>query len=242
MKLSVVIPVYNEEKYIALCLDSIMNQSEMPDEVIVVDNNCTDRTIPIAKRFGVRVVTEKKQGISYARNAGFDAATGDIIARCDADTHVPPDWIKRIKETLSEKKFDAIGGPVCYGDSAFFRRQSTKVVNLHAKTFKTFQNHEILYGMNMGLTKAVWEKVRNEVNNDNEEVHEDLDIANHIAKYGKIKFDPKLLVYTSNRRMKKNPASFFIEYPIRMIKTMNVDPMDTKAMRRISDFIFSDPE
>lgn len=242
MKLSVVVPVYNEEKFIAVCLDSLMNQEEMPDEIIVVDNNCTDRTIPIAKRFGVTIVPAKKQGISYARNAGFDAATGEIIARCDADSHVPPDWVKRIKAAFTEKKIEAVGGPLCYGDSTFVRRYTSKVVNLHAKTYKTFQHNELLYGPNMAITKKVWEKVRTEVTMDNKKVHEDLDMANHISKYGKIYFDPKLLVYTSNRRMRKNPASFFIEYPIRMIKTMNTDPMDTKTIRKISDFIFSDPE
>ncbi len=242
MKLSVIVPVYNEDKFIAMCLDSLQNQEEMPDEIIVVDNNSTDRSIPIAKRFGVKIVTEKKQGISYSRNAGFDAASGDIIARCDADSHVPPDWIKRIKDAFRKGGIDAIGGPLCYGDSTFFRKQSSRVVKLHAKTYKTLQNHEVLYGPNMAVTREIWGKIRNELNMDNSEVHEDLDLSNHIAKHGKIKFDPNLLVYTSNRRMRKNPASFFIEYPIRMIKTMNVDPLDTKTIRKISDFIFSDPE
>jgi glycosyltransferase involved in cell wall biosynthesis len=242
MKLSVVVPVYNEEKFIAVCLDSLLNQEEMPDEIIVVDNNSTDRTIPIAKRFGVRVVIEKKQGMSYARNAGFDAATGEIIARCDADSHVPPDWIKRIKDAFRKDGIEAVGGPLCYGDSKFARKYTTKAVNLHAKTYRTLQHNEVLYGPNMALTKSVWNKIRGELNMDNTQVHEDMDTANHIAKYGKIKFDPKLLVYTSNRRIRKNPASFFIEYPIRMIKTMNVDPLDTKTIRKISDFIFSDPE
>ena len=52
MKVSVVIPVYNEEKYIKNCLESLMKQEEKPDEIIVVDNNCTDETINIVKKYG----------------------------------------------------------------------------------------------------------------------------------------------------------------------------------------------
>ena len=56
MKVSVVIPVYNEEKYIKNCLESLMKQEEKPDEIIVVDNNCTDETINIVKKYnGIKI-------------------------------------------------------------------------------------------------------------------------------------------------------------------------------------------
>src|SRR3989304_3585243 len=61
MKVSVVIPVYNEEKYIKNCLDSLMNQTEKPDEIIVVDNNCTDKTVSIVKKYKrIKIIQEKK--------------------------------------------------------------------------------------------------------------------------------------------------------------------------------------
>nr|MDQ2973765.1 glycosyltransferase [bacterium] len=67
MTLSLVIPVYNEEYNIKRCLTAIAGQTIMPDEVIVVDNNCVDKTIEIAKSFGfVTVVKEPKQGRTYA--------------------------------------------------------------------------------------------------------------------------------------------------------------------------------
>ena len=64
MKVSVVIPVYNEKKRIKKCLDSLLSQSEKPDEIIVVDNNSTDSTVSIVRKYkGVNLVHEKKQGI-----------------------------------------------------------------------------------------------------------------------------------------------------------------------------------
>ena len=63
MKVSVVIPVYNEEKKISNCLNSLMKQDEKPDEIIVVDNNCIDKTISIVKKYAtVKIIQEKKTG------------------------------------------------------------------------------------------------------------------------------------------------------------------------------------
>ncbi|KKQ24439.1 MAG: Glycosyl transferase, partial [Candidatus Roizmanbacteria bacterium GW2011_GWC2_37_13] len=103
MKVSVIIPVFNEEKYIKSCLDSLISQEEKPDEIIVIDNNSTDRTIDIVKKYPqVKVINEKKQGIAYARNAGFNAATGDILVKCDADSRFPINFIKNIKKKFSD--------------------------------------------------------------------------------------------------------------------------------------------
>src|ERR1035437_9820650 len=89
MKVSVVIPAYNEEKYIGACLDSLMDQKEKPDEIIVVNNNSTDNTAKIVKKYPVRLINEEQQGMIPARNRGFNEAKFEIIARTDADTILP---------------------------------------------------------------------------------------------------------------------------------------------------------
>ncbi|MCX7955942.1 MAG: glycosyltransferase family 2 protein, partial [Patescibacteria group bacterium] len=82
MTISIIIPAYNEEKYIENALKSLVNQTEKPDEVIVVDNNCTDKTIKIAKKYQkklpLKIIHETKQGIAYSRNTGFNKAKGEI--------------------------------------------------------------------------------------------------------------------------------------------------------------------
>ncbi len=220
MKLSIVVPVFNEEKYISSCLDSLQNQKVKPDEIIIVDNNCTDKTIQIAKKHKTTIIKEKKQGMIYARNAGFNFAHGDILARCDADTILPKNWIKKIKENFKDNKTDALACMVMFYDH-WLLKKSDFFTKLYFKLMKLLFKHETLAGPGMALTKKVWEKVKNEVCLDDKKVHEDIDLSIHIAKYGQIKFDPNLITYASARRIKNNPLSFFIEYPIRLIRTIN---------------------
>lgn len=112
--ISVVIPAYNEEKFLPKLLTSLQKQAfQIPFEVIVVDNNSTDKTALIAKKFGARVVRETAQGYSNACNAGFKAAKANIIARADSDYVVPETWIYSIwKAFKQDKRRIAVGGPL----------------------------------------------------------------------------------------------------------------------------------
>lgn len=220
MKLSVVIPVYNEEKYIKSCLESLNNQTEKPDEVIVVDNNCTDKTVEIAKKYKVKVVKEKKQGMIQARNRGFNSVSYEIIARCDADTILPPGWVAGIKSNFKKNdKIDALCCPVVFYDLPL---HNISYAPIYLDIYKFIHNgKEMLVGPNMALTKKIWNKVKDKVCLDDRAVHEDIDLAIHIIKEGGvIKRDLSLLAGASGRRIKKNPLSFFVEYPIRFIKTI----------------------
>jgi glycosyltransferase involved in cell wall biosynthesis len=105
LSLSIVIPVYNEQSHLKACLDSIAKQEDYPDEVIVVDNNSTDKTCDIAKSYPfVKLAREKKQGVLSARTKGFNLAKSDFIGRIDADTVLPPTWIKDVKKSLRGKR------------------------------------------------------------------------------------------------------------------------------------------
>jgi len=121
LKLSIIIPVYNEEKKISNCLNSLMKQDEKPDEIIVVDNNCIDKTISIVKKYAtVKIIQEKKQGMTPARNAGFNKAKYEIITKCDADTILPTDWIKNIKnDFVQNHSIVGISMPVKLVDAPF---------------------------------------------------------------------------------------------------------------------------
>ena len=112
LTLSLIIPVYNEEHHIRECLEAVKRQICMPDEVIVVDNNCTDRTIEIVKEYDfVRIVSETKQGRAYARSAGFNAANSEILGRIDADSRIAPNWTKVVKASFeANKKLAGMGG------------------------------------------------------------------------------------------------------------------------------------
>ena len=222
MKVSVIIPAYNEEKIIGRCLESILNQKEPPEEIILVDNKSTDHTAGIARSAGIRVVKESKQGLTHARNKGFNSAKHEIIARCDADVIVPPDWIKRIKHNFETKTIDALSGPVVFYDLISQTALPSQIYS-HSLKF-ILKGNRVLHGPNMALTKTIWKKVKPHVNLDDSLVHEDVDLSINITKAnGKIGYDASLTVKTSARRIKKRPASFFIEYPIRLLKTFWVN-------------------
>lgn len=220
MNVSLIIPVYNEEKYIGKCLEHIMQQMVMPDEIIVVNNNCTDNSMAIVKKYpGVTVVNEKQQGMIAARNAGFNAAKYEIIARCDGDTQPPPYWIKRIKNNFAKYPMDALTGPIAFYDAQL---KTTILAKGYLDLMRPIhRGKETLIGPNMIITKTIWKKIKDRVCLNDKLVHEDIDLAYHIHEVGgKIRRDNRLVMFTSSRRMKKNPHSFFGEYPVRFMKTL----------------------
>jgi hypothetical protein len=102
---SVVIPCYNEEEGIAVTL---ADMPDLVDEVVVVDNNCTDRTAEVAGDMGAKVVVESKPGYGAAYKAGFGGATGDIIVTMDGDGTYPRSFIPVLVEVLVDEDLDFI--------------------------------------------------------------------------------------------------------------------------------------
>ena len=214
MKISVVVPAYNEGKYISDCLTSLMNQTEPADEIIVVDNNCTDNTVEVASRFPVKIIRETTQGMIPARNAGLNAAQYEIIARGDADTRYPSDWLKKIKMQFADANVVGVTGP------GAFTGLPDWAVELYFQLTKLVLGHAILFGANMSVRKSAWEKISNSVCMNDTEVHEDIDLSIHLHPFGKIIYDKTLQVRASSRRLKNNPTSFFLEYPKRWVQTV----------------------
>ena len=117
MKLSVVIPAYNEEAYLPATLGAIAAAADALDsscgvrvETIVVDNHSTDATAAVAANMGAGVVAEPEQGIARARNAGARHATGDVLVFVDADAIVPPSLLEKIHRRMQD--LACVGGGV----------------------------------------------------------------------------------------------------------------------------------
>lgn len=218
MKISIVVPAHNEEKYIENCVKSLISQEEKPYEIIIIDNNSTDNTYEILKKYPqIKIHKEHIKGMILARNTAFNIASGDIIARCDADTICPKTWTKKIRENFEKEDIIALSGATDFYDYWFGNKNSFYTIMLNKFCKLLFQTNAI-FGPNMAIKKSAWEKIKNEVCMNAKEVHEDIDLALHLKKYGKVGFDNDLITHISARRLKQNPISFFIEYPIRLFK------------------------
>lgn len=210
LTLSIIIPAYNEENHLGMCLDSIAAQSVMPDEVIVVDNNSSDKTADIAKTYPfVRLLREPQQGVTFARDTGFNAAQSDIIGRIDADTRLAKDWVTRVKKTFADNEFAAVTGPAFFYDMPLAPRNYLADHAFKGPLYKYDKDFPFLFGTNMAIRASAWALIKSEVCND-KNIHEDMDIAIHLHLHdSKILYDPKLRAGMSARRFDDKPKDFY---------------------------------
>lgn len=113
MKISVIIPAYNSEKWIGRCLESVLAQSYRNLEILVVDDGSTDKTFGIARVIAgkdgrVKCFRQGNQGVASARNMGLLHASGDIITFVDADDYVDPHMYERMLSVMLEKQADIV--------------------------------------------------------------------------------------------------------------------------------------
>ncbi|MCD1647051.1 glycosyltransferase [Marinobacter adhaerens] len=110
---SVVLPAHNEETYIGTCLSALKSQNYPEDrfEVIVVDNKSKDRTVEIAKSYGVKVLHKDQGPVGAVRNFGARHAKGDIIGFLDSDCVAAPDWLENGAQLILSEPNTIFGGP-----------------------------------------------------------------------------------------------------------------------------------
>lgn len=212
MKLSFVIPAYNEERYIGKCLSSIGEQLKNcrhDCEVIVVNNASTDRTRELALSYpGVRAVDELKKGIVHARRAGYLASTGDLIANIDADTILSPGWIDKVfAEFSADQRLAALSGPYIYYDLPALTNMATRLFYYFGYAIYLVNHHllkkgSMLQGGNFILRRSALEKIGG-YDTSIEFYGEDTDIARRVQAAGRVLFTFRLPMYTSGRRLEK---------------------------------------
>lgn len=237
--LSIVIPAFDEEEYIEPCLRALLAQSDDIDEIVVVDNNSTDSTALIVEEIGrrnpkVHLISESEPGVVHARNAGFAAASGEILGRVDADTRVRPGWAKTVKSYFAQEDVDDIGAVSGLNNSydSPFSRLKGWWVDLQVKkgNFGGIQEFPNLHGANMAMRRSTWTAVRDLVS-DRDDVHEDLDLALCVdATQSKICQLTDLVVDCSPRRALTPPRKF-TSYLDAITATFVLHGLDTRGLQ-----------
>lgn len=216
--ISLIIPAYNEEDYLPACLDAIMqNVAHKAFEIIVVDNNSTDGTKAVVERYpGVKYVFEPNKGITRARQRGFIASTGDILAYVDADTHPPAGWVEQIEQQFTKNAgLACLSGPYSFYDVSGLRNMISSAWFVAARPLYTLTGY-LMVGGNFAIRRDALTKMGG-FDSTIEFYGEDVDIGRRAKKQGKVLFSPKFVMPTSGRRMArqgfaKTAGIYFINY------------------------------
>lgn len=112
-KISIIVPIYNVEKYIKRCIDSLVNQTFKDIEIILVDDESPDNCFHICEEYSARdprikVIHKKNGGLGFARNSGLDVAIGEYIAFVDSDDYVDLNMYEKLYETAQENALDTL--------------------------------------------------------------------------------------------------------------------------------------
>lgn len=202
-KISLVIPAYNEEKYIGDCLEhAIKNSSGNLFEIIVVDNASTDRTSEVARKYaGVKVVYEDKKGLTRARQRGLVEAQGDILAYIDADNRISVSWCETVlKEFKNNPNMVCLSGPCVYYDISQWQQLLVKFFWFILAMPVYLIVRYMVYGGNFVIKRDILHKMGG-FDTAIEFYGEDTNIARRTKVFGQVKFKPSFVVYASGRRL-----------------------------------------
>lgn len=215
-KVSIVIPAFNEEKYLENSLVSLLKSEQKTSidyEVILVDNNSTDNTLKLAQKFkdgmDLKILKEEKQGRGVARAKGFEQARGEIILSADADTIFYKGWIEKLTFEIKDDVIASTTSCKILDCSPLQNGIFNFIQPLCMVFYRIFFGHFWLSGFSFGILKSVYEKSGGF--NTSLQAQEDLDLSFRVAKLGKIKFINKPVIF-SGRRFKDHFFKGFYEY------------------------------
>jgi glycosyltransferase involved in cell wall biosynthesis len=208
--ISIIIPTYNEEAFLPRLLESIEAQDYSDREIIVADNGSRDRTRAIAREHGAAVV---KGGIpAVGRNRGADAASGEYLLFLDADTVLPPGFIRTFVERM-DKDFVDICVPWIKpidGDGSIYR-----TIFQFSNTF--FKLMESIQPQGLGICILATRRLHRRIGgfSETQRVSEDFDYISRAAFVGRFRVYANVFVYHSVRRYKAEGVSSLVRKQVK---------------------------
>jgi glycosyltransferase involved in cell wall biosynthesis len=209
MRLSIIVPAYNEQDYLPACLEHLLAEvRRCPDpsevEILVVDNASIDATAEVARRVpGVRVIHEPNKGLTKARQAGLEAAAGELIGYVDADTRMPPGWIAQVLRTFERyPHVVCVSGPYIYYDAKHWQRAMVRLYWILLASPAYWMTRYMVVGGNFAARRSALEQIGG-FDTEIAFYGEDTNIARRLHAAGKVKFSLRLPMRTSSRRLQE---------------------------------------
>jgi glycosyltransferase involved in cell wall biosynthesis len=207
LRLAVIVCAHNEAAYLGPCLHSLLAQTRVPDEVIVVDNASTDGTGDVATRVpGVRVVCEPRKGLVVARARGRRSTTADILLFMDADCRAPLQWIERVERRfVRDADLVALSGSYRFYDWHWRGRWLIRGYDLtvgpltHLFVKHVLDAGVVFYGGNFAVRAAALDAVGGF--DTSIEFHgEDTNLGRRLHRHGRVLLADDCFMHTSARR------------------------------------------
>lgn len=158
MKVSVIIPVYNLYNYISKCINSIISQTHKDLEIIIVNDGSTDNSISEINKLAstdnrIIIIDKKNEGVSIARNAGIERATGKYIMFVDGDDWIDTDMVQQLVDKAEKNRADYVGGGFIFEDPSINKRRFSP----DGFSPVTFENKNVLKNYLAG--RYIWSSV-----------------------------------------------------------------------------------
>jgi glycosyltransferase involved in cell wall biosynthesis len=205
--ISVIVCAHNEEKFLAACLCSLLAQSRLPDEILLINNASSDGTGRVARAIpGVRVIDEPRKGLVVARERGRREAKGDLLVYVDADCRAPLTWLERIERRfIRDEDLLALSGNYRFYDWDWWGRTLLRAYDVtlgpatHVLVKYVLRIGVVFYGGNFAVRRAALERIGGF--DTTIEFHgEDTNLGRRLSRIGKVELRYDCFLYTSARR------------------------------------------
>lgn len=201
--ISVIVPAYNEETQIAECLESLQRQDfPLPYEVLVVNGPSTDATGAIAARFPFETIQLGQRGIGLAWQTGAAQSRADLLVFTEADTVVPPHWLREIHRLMEENPWAVawVGGYVFKDRHGIAKAVDYSMVMLADLLHKLWRGKIPFRGKNFAIRRSTLAACGGF--NADVDLYGDVELSRRAKRFGETYYHPSLVVETTNRNFK----------------------------------------
>jgi glycosyltransferase involved in cell wall biosynthesis len=207
LTITVIVCAHNEERFLAPCLHSLLAQSRLPDEILVINNASSDGTSRVAAAIpGVRVIEEPRKGLVMARERGRLEAKGELLVYVDADCRAPLSWLERIAARFeADEHLLALSGNYRFYDWDWWGRSLLRAYDFslgpatHVLVKYILRIGVVFYGGNFAVRRSALERI-NGFDTSIEFHGEDTNLGRRLSQLGNVELRYDCFLYTSARR------------------------------------------